>query len=141
MRRVRTFVVGRDVGCDVRLDDTSVSRRHAEVLLVSGGRLYVTDRATTNGTFVLDGTDWRAVRQSYVKPDGRIRFGDVEMSTGRLMALLPRDDSHRSPGDGDARPTPPPDTNELDPAKGLVRDPETGELLEREPEANVRRRR
>ena len=139
--RVKTFVVGRDVGCDVRLDDASVSRRHAEVVLVSGGRLYVTDRATTNGTFVLDGTDWRAVRQSFVEPAGRIRFGDVEISASRLAALLARGDSRRSGGSGDPRPAAPSDKDGLDPARGLVRDPGTGEILEREPAVDVRRRR
>ena len=50
---------------------------------LSGGRLYVTDRATTNGTFVLDGDAWRRIRQAFLKPGGRVRFGDVEMSAGR----------------------------------------------------------
>ena len=91
MSRIRTYVVGRGRGCDVRLDDPSVSRRHAELVRVAGGRLYVTDCATANGTFVLAGEAWREVRQAFVDPRGRIRFGDCRMSAARLDALcVPR---------------------------------------------------
>ena len=134
MSRLRTYVVGRERGCDVRLDDASVSRRHAEVVRVSDGRLYVTDCATTNGTFVLDGGDWRAIRQTFLEPSARIRFGDCGMTAGRLDALCPRDDAGPS-GGGDAGVVldglTPPEEATLDPSRGLVRDPETGEVLEK----------
>ena len=95
----RTLVVGRDAECDIRLDDASVSRRHAEVVLLPGGRLYVTDRATMNGTFVLDGGEWRAIRQSLVEADGLIRFGEHPVPVARLAALCRRDGVGR-PGSG-----------------------------------------
>ena len=138
MSRFRTHIVGRDRQCDVRLDDSSVSRRHAEVVPLSGGRLYVTDRATTNGTLILDGGDWQKIRQAILDPAGRVRFGDHEMSAGQLGALCQRHDarpSHRihrtgpSPTPPPPKP-PPPEEGELDPSKGLVRDPKTGEILE-----------
>ena len=128
----KTFVVGREQGCDIRLEDASVSRCHAEVVPLSGGRLYVTDRATINGTFVRDGDDWRAIRQAILEPTDRIRFGDCRMTAGRLNALCARDD----PGPSDGH-----EEDRLDPNKGLVRDPETGEILEQQPPANIRPRR
>ena len=97
MPPIRTCIVGRERRCDVRLDDPSISRQHAEVVRVSGGRLYVTDRATTNGTFILDGDDWRRIRQAFLEPGGRVRFGDVEMSARRLDAWCAR------PGGGPSR--------------------------------------
>ena len=123
MSRIRTYVVGRARGCDVRLDDPSVSRRHAELVRVAGGRLYVTDCATANGTFVLAGEAWREVRQAFVDPRGRIRFGDCRMSAARLDALCAPGDGGASGGADEA----------LDPTRGLVFDPETGEVLEKEP--------
>ena len=131
MLRTKTYVVGRERGCDIRLDDASVSRRHAEIVPLSGGRVYVADRATLNGTFLRDGDQWRAIRQAVVKPTDHIRFGDCRMTAAQLNALCPRDDP------------PPPDVrneNPLDPNKGLVRDPDTGEILEQQPPPNVRPR-
>ena len=133
MSRFRTCSVGRDRRCDVRLDDDSVSRRHAEVVRLSGGRLYITDRATTNGTFIFDGGDWRKIRQALLESGGRVRFGDCEMSAGRLDALCPRHDA--SPpddagGGGPLRPPAGPGEDVPDPSKGLVRDPKTGEIIE-----------
>lgn len=133
MPRISTYVVGRERGCDVRLDHGSVSRHHAEVVRVpGGGRLYVTDRATTNGTFVLDGDEWRAIRQAFLDPTGRIRFGDVEMSARRLDELCPRGDVRPSDDDRRSRVSPPKEDLQ-DSGNGLVRDPETGELLPRRP--------
>ncbi|WP_437809294.1 sigma 54-interacting transcriptional regulator [Sorangium sp. So ce1078] len=43
-------VLGRDEGCDVRIDDRSVSRRHA--VLHVGPRLRIEDLGSANGTFV-----------------------------------------------------------------------------------------
>ena len=134
MSRLRTYVVGRERGCDVSLDDASVSRRHAEVVRVSDGRLYVTDCATTNGTFVLDGGDWRGIHQTFLEPTDRIRFGDCEMTAGRLDALCPRDAGPPGAG-GDAGDGPsgsrPLEEDAPDPSRGLKRNRWTGKVIEK----------
>ena len=131
MSRIRTYVVGRERGCDVRLDDPSVSRRHAEFVRLADGRLYVTDCATTNGTFVLERGEWREIHQAFVGPGDDIRFGALRMPAARLKALCARDDAG-----GVGREA----AGALDATSGLVRDAETGEVHEREP-PRVRRRR
>ena len=142
MSRVRTYVVGRDRACDVRLEDPSVSRRHAEVVRASGGGLFVTDCATTNLTYVMDGRRWRAIRQELVEPAGRLRFGDCEMTVERLDALCPRGEVFPG-GGGDAGSagagagTRGDDTP--DPTHGMERIPDTGELIEKEPPPRQRR--
>ena len=136
MSRIRTWIVGREPGCDVVLDDASVSRRHAEVVRLPDGRLHVTDRATTNGTFILRGGDWEAVRQTFLKPADQVRFGDCRLTADRLGALCPRDD--RPPG---GSPPPVAEEETLDDSKELVVDPETGAVREREPGPRRRRSR
>jgi pSer/pThr/pTyr-binding forkhead associated (FHA) protein len=46
-----TKVIGRDPGCDIIIAGAHVSRRHAE-LSIRGGKLWVKDLGSSNGTFV-----------------------------------------------------------------------------------------
>jgi predicted component of type VI protein secretion system len=46
-----TYTVGRGEGCEIRLEDATVSRRHA-VIIVTAGRVTITDLGSANGTFV-----------------------------------------------------------------------------------------
>src|SRR6266545_4416117 len=47
------FLIGRDPGCQLRVDDPKVSRRHAEVAWTEGGWV-LRDLGSSNGTY-LDG--------------------------------------------------------------------------------------
>jgi len=49
---MRTFVVGRGRDADVQLDDESVSRRHARLLLREGADALIEDLGSQNGTFI-----------------------------------------------------------------------------------------
>ena len=105
------------------------------------GRLYVTDRATTNGTFVLDGGEWRAIRQAFVERTDSIRLGDRRMAGADLDTSCLRNSARASGSEavggkavGSARPV-----DALDPSRRLVRDPETGELLEKQARRGLRR--
>ena len=152
MSRITTYLVGRDPRCDYRIDDASVSRRHAEVVPASGGRLYVTDCASTGGTFLLrGGREWERIRQAWVGPADRIRFGGYEMRAADLAGLC------GGGGVGTAPPGPVPDPAPVPPVpapvppapapappvpapvppapvreekKRPVRDPRTGEIVE-----------
>ena len=125
--------MGRDPSCDYHIADSSVSRRHAEVVLGRAGRFFVTDRGSTNGTFVLAGREWKPVRQVYVEPTARIRFGDYEIAAERL-AVLQGKGSDGSPvpgrrtGSANAgRPGP-------ERVKSPAFNPETGEIVDKESE-------
>ena len=70
--------VGRTKENDLALDDPSVSKMHASLLLDSQSRLLVADTGSTNGTFVVD------ERISYGKAvevgkAGKLKFGTVEV--------------------------------------------------------------
>lgn len=136
MSTVPCATVGRGEQADVSLPHPSVSRRHAEVIPLPDGRVYVTDCATTNGTFVHDGGQWRRIAQDFAAADGRVRFGDVEMPVPLLRAETTRaagtdrgaeaaPAGPRPAGKGGGRPA---DREPgLDVRHGVVRNPETGE--------------
>lgn len=56
----RPIVVGRDAPCDVALEDSSLSRRHARFVLDPEGTVTVEDLGSTNGTCVAGRTVTRA---------------------------------------------------------------------------------
>jgi pSer/pThr/pTyr-binding forkhead associated (FHA) protein len=72
------LLVGRSRGCDVVLDDPTVSGSHAALMLF-GGRWYVSDRGSTNGTSVNGRRIWGTVT---VEPGDRVSFG---LATFRLV--------------------------------------------------------
>ena len=121
MSRVTTYLVGRDPRCECRVDDPSVSRRHAEVVAAPDGRFYVTDRASTGGTFVLRGGEWTRIRQAWIGPADRIRFGGREMAAADLALRG---------GRAAPPPHPVPARDEKPPVRRPVRDPKTGEIIE-----------
>ncbi|HOF19279.1 MAG TPA: GGDEF domain-containing protein [Phycisphaerae bacterium] len=63
--------VGRAPGCDIVLDDPSVSRVHARFLLDAEGKVTVADNRSTNGTYV----DGAAVVTLALRDGQRIEFG------------------------------------------------------------------
>jgi hypothetical protein len=67
----RGLVIGRAWGCDLTLDDPTVSARHA-ALTVVGGRCVLRDNGSRNGTFV---NGWRVVDEIVVRPGDVVRFG------------------------------------------------------------------
>lgn len=72
--RARTEL-GRSAGCDVVLDDVTVSRRHAEINWESG-RYVVTDAGSLNGTYL----NRNPVQGTAVLNDGdEIRIGIFRM--------------------------------------------------------------
>ena len=76
-----TLIVGRAEGNGIVIDDMSISRRHARMLIESG-RLLIEDLGSAQGTFV-DGHIIEPNVPNLVEPSQAIRFGDVE---ARYMA-------------------------------------------------------
>lgn len=87
------YSVGRKnshVPCDIAIPagEDSVSRPHLEITVTDGGRFYVVDVGSANGTFVLRGGRWSSLTQDYVRADERIRLGDFETTVADLMARI-----------------------------------------------------
>ncbi len=75
-------VLGRDPGVSIFLDDTSVSRRHARIV-ISGERALIEDLQSKNGTFV--GAS-RIEGPSRIADGDKIRLGSVPL-TFRVFPL------------------------------------------------------
>jgi S-DNA-T family DNA segregation ATPase FtsK/SpoIIIE len=65
------LVIGRAVGCDVALSDTTVSRRHARLVYRDGGWM-IEDLASSNGVLVNE----TSVGRCRLQPGDRLRLGD-----------------------------------------------------------------
>jgi len=68
----------------IGLQDSTVSRRHAEIYIVKG-RIYLRDLGSKNGTFLLvDGALHRHT-EGYVEPDQEVRFGGYQCRVAQLL--------------------------------------------------------
>lgn len=76
--------LGRSSFNEISVQDPTVSRRHAEIVLLSDSRLFVTDCMSTGGTFVEINGRWEPIRQDYVNAGQQLKFGGVVMSTDEL---------------------------------------------------------
>ena len=83
-------VIGRDPHCDIVLNDTKCSRRHATVEDGPAG-LFIRDGGSANGTYV----NGRRVEQAPLQPGDTIRLGDVSLKlladVGDTVVVAPED--------------------------------------------------
>ncbi|MEJ7602427.1 MAG: FHA domain-containing protein, partial [Kofleriaceae bacterium] len=87
----RPIVVGAHASCDLVLDDLKVSRRHAEIAVVTDG-IRIKDLGSTNGTW------WQGTRigEVVVPAGSSVRFGEtpVRISAADAPSLPPSDRDH-----------------------------------------------
>lgn len=74
----RPVTIGRNVGCDVMVEDTYLSGRHAQ-LNVDDGDLTIEDLGSTNGTYV---------NQELIKHRTRLERGDIVQVGGVLFEVV-----------------------------------------------------
>jgi predicted component of type VI protein secretion system len=84
----QTFSIGRSPECDLVLADQSVSRKHAELLVLDDGQLFLVDCQSTHGTRVSQHGQTRQVHQEFVSIDAIVEFGDVSMPVGDIVDAL-----------------------------------------------------
>jgi len=111
-----SFTIGRDQSADIPIADNSVSRIHAEVTVVDGGRLFLTDRQSSNGTFVIRGGTARQVQQEKLLDSDTVQFGEVTIAVRDLLTAIRRKAPHlfgdpklggQAPAHGRQKPKPP----------------------------------
>ena len=84
----RKFSIGRARGCDIVLADDSVSRYHAELTLLKGGKLLLTDCKSSNGSYLLQGGQEKEIRQELVSPTDTVQLGDIKISVKELLEAI-----------------------------------------------------
>lgn len=67
------FTIGRGVGNELILDDPSMSRKHAKVRRLGGGRVEIEDLNSANGTYI----NGRKISTAQAGPGDTVRFGEV----------------------------------------------------------------
>jgi len=82
---MRTFFIGSDKSCDIHLIDRSISLRHAELVITSNKKLFLTDCVSETGTYVWRNDWWNELQQDFVQFEERIRFGNAEMRGSELF--------------------------------------------------------
>ena len=68
----RTFIIGREG--HIYLNHPAISKHHAEIS-VRGGKLYLRDLQSSNGTFLLDDRKLIPFDEGFVEPDQPVVFG------------------------------------------------------------------
>lgn len=112
----RVYTIGRDGSADIVLQDASVSRLHAEIIVSDSGGIYLSDRASSSGTFQFKEGKWRKIRSERFARNDRVRFGAQELTIAALMENLPakQPTSHET----------------LTTSDQIKRDPITGEIIQ-----------
>ena len=103
---VGTTVIGRAASCDVVINDTSVSRRHAQVA-VANGTCVVTDLRSRNGTYV----NGDQIEKAELRDGDRLLLGEVQLklhcSASANIILTDDDDAAMNMGQVLKRPVGP----------------------------------
>ena len=130
MSKIRCYTIGRDPTASVVLPHDTVSRVHAELIPVAGGQVYVTDCASTGGTFIDEGGHWQKITQAFVNAGGKLRFGELEVGVEQLLADISRLSAASGEGSAAAAAASAPEKSKpVDASQGVMRDPETGEPI------------
>jgi pSer/pThr/pTyr-binding forkhead associated (FHA) protein len=79
---------GRDPGCDLVLEDSTLSRLHARIELAADGLVSINDAGSSNGTFLNRNDRWIRIRKVTLCIGDRIRFGAIEVPLERLTAVF-----------------------------------------------------
>ena len=77
----QVILIGFDSACDYRIDDKSVSGRHAALFLDPNGQWIIRDLESTNGTWV--GSE--SIKAAPIQPDDPFRVGTVAVTAKQIV--------------------------------------------------------
>ena len=81
----RKFTIGRSRECDIVLSDPSVNRKHAELIFMPDGKLFLIDCRSQNGTSLLENGKAQPIRQEFLSPTDEVQFGDSAISVKDIL--------------------------------------------------------
>lgn len=106
---MKTYIIGRSQFADIVLADTSVARRHAELVITDQGRHHLTDCASGAGTWRMvrnaetDTDMWTDIRQTFIDPDEPLRLGDYACTVRDLLRQAEGETDGAGSADGGGR--------------------------------------
>lgn len=131
---MKLLLIGRSAHADVVIPDPSVGAFHAEVVATEDGRLYLTDRASAQGTYHrrAEAETWASVRQTFIEMSDQLRLGDYVCHVADLLgaALAAAPSPHEAGGPG-AAAVHAAEAVQDRPRGAVERDPVTGEIVRR----------
>ena len=81
--------IGRSDTNDIVLEETSISRKHAEIEDLGGGVWRLTDIGSSAGTFVKEAGQWTQISSADIEADTEVRFGEAEFSLSEIISFDP----------------------------------------------------
>lgn len=84
---MRRYLIGRSEHNDIVVPDASVSRQHAELEEIGGGRYALRDLGSTYGMALWRDGQWVEVLEVEVIAESRVRMGGYETTPRELLAL------------------------------------------------------
>jgi predicted component of type VI protein secretion system len=81
---MRTWIVGTDQTCDIRVVDEYVSNRHCEIMVDDHGRVWVEDLGSTNGTWINGKV--RIYTRQRINPGTAVRIGRTDVPLEDVFA-------------------------------------------------------
>ena len=73
---------------DIQINDRSVSRVHAELIVTPSGSYYLTDCASKNGSYVVRNGKKIPIRQEVINPTDEILLGHYQTTAAELVEKL-----------------------------------------------------
>lgn len=123
-KRFSVYLIGRGSDVHLRIGDSSVSRIHAELVVTKGGDLFLTDRASSGGTYVARSGNWQRITQDIVYSSDSILLGRHQTTVAKILKGIKQVTEKWT--DGAKRSSP--NENKL-PLGPVRRNPETGEVI------------
>lgn len=80
---MRLLKVGRDAKCDITLSSPKVSSLHAEITLLDNGDIFLEDKNSLNGTFIMNQAI-KASKPVKIRRGDAIRFADTELQWAQI---------------------------------------------------------
>lgn len=114
---------------DIRLDDITVSRIHAELVMTAKGTFYLTDCGSSGGSYVARNGEWIPIRQDFIRPTDVILLGRYQTTAPQLIAMVARGAGDNKGDEHSSEEKSP--TNDL-PEGAVRRKIETGEIIQNE---------
>lgn len=104
---MNSWLIGRGEQANIRIDDGTVSREHADLVETSPGHYLLADLGSSGGTYRLRNGNWERLVRGHVSADDQVKLGEWIGTVADLLASAP------------AR------------SRVIERNPETGEIVRR----------